>query len=73
MRLSGAADLIVSAGTPTQTDTVAEGVDDNWSQKIYPKALNNKHVAVTGAYVKDEAANNGWTEIHPVTSIAVIQ
>jgi hypothetical protein len=26
-----------------------------------------EHVAVTGTYVND--SHNGWTEIHPVTSI----
>jgi hypothetical protein len=30
------------------------------------------HVAITGSWVKD-MDHNGWLEIHPVTSIVVIQ
>jgi hypothetical protein len=56
---------------PSQRDTVAEGVCTNWHQHIYKSDMNNKHVSVTGAYVED--VERGWREIHPVTSITVIQ
>jgi hypothetical protein len=55
--------------TPTQTDTVDEGVCKTWQQLIYKASMNGQHVSVTGAYVEDE--EHGWREIHPVTSIVV--
>lgn len=53
---------------PIQHDTVAEGVCNNWGQK--PPDPSFKHVAITGAYVKD--MEHGWAEIHPVTSVKAV-
>jgi len=55
--------------TPTQEDTVKEGVCNNWHQGLYKESMDNKKVTVTGAYVEDE--EHRWMEIHPVTSISV--
>jgi hypothetical protein len=59
--------------TPTQPDTVAEGVCDGWHQHAYKSSMNGQHVSVTGAYVEDEEEDHGWREIHPVTSIVVVK
>jgi len=56
--------------TPTQEDTIKEGVCKGWHQGLYNESMNNKRVTVTGAYVEDE--EHGWREIHPVTSISVL-
>jgi hypothetical protein len=56
---------------PTQKDTVAEGVCNNWHQRVYNSSMNGQRVSVTGAYVEDE--QHGWREIHPVTSIVVVK
>ena len=55
----------------SQTDTLEEGVCDGFSQNIFAKDLVGHRVAATGAYVIDR--QHGWTELHPVTSIAPIQ
>ena len=54
----------------TQTDTLEEGVCEDFSQTIFDFDLLGKRVGVTGAYVID--MQHGWTEIHPVTSIVPI-
>jgi Bacterial SH3 domain len=56
---------------PTQPDTVAEGVCNGFQQTIFKNTNVGKHVRVTGDYVQD--MEHGWMEIHPVTSIQVIQ
>jgi hypothetical protein len=58
--------------SPSQKDAKKEGVCKNhWKQTLYNSNMNNKRVQVTGAYVTDQ--EHGWTEIHPVTSITLIQ
>jgi hypothetical protein len=54
-----------------QKDTRNEHVCDGFSQDVYKRAMLNKHVRVTGAFVTD--MEHGWTEIHPVTSINIIE
>lgn len=54
----------------TQPDALGEGVCEDFSQTIFDTDLYGKRVAATGAYVVDK--EHGWTEIHPVTSIAPI-
>lgn len=56
---------------PTQPDTVTEGVCNGFKQTIFSRTNVSKHVRVTGDYVQD--MEHGWMEIHPVTSITVIQ
>ena len=51
----------------TQSDTLAEGVCDGFSQTIFTPGLIGTRVAATGAYVMD--MEHGWMELHPVTSI----
>ena len=51
----------------SQSDTIAEGVCDGFSQTIFTRDLIGKRVAATGAYVIDR--QHGWMELHPVTSI----
>jgi hypothetical protein len=53
----------------TQKDTRAEHVCDGFSQHVYTPNMLGSHVRITGAYVTD--MEHGWTEIHPVTSIAI--
>jgi len=55
----------------SQTDTLEEGVCDDFSQDIFATNLVGHRVAATGAYVTDR--QHGWTELHPVTSIVPIQ
>jgi len=55
--------------TPSQEDTIKEGVCKGWHQGVYSESMNGKRVTVTGAYVEDE--EHGWREIHPVSSIRV--
>ena|ERR1700733_9176484 len=57
--------------TPTQQDTLAEGVCTGWHQNAYKSTMDGKHVSVTGAYVEDEEEDHGWREVHPVTVIRV--
>jgi hypothetical protein len=54
----------------SQSDTVAEGLCDGFSQTIFSTDLIGKRVAATGAYVIDR--QHGWMELHPVTSIVPI-
>jgi hypothetical protein len=54
----------------SQSDTLAEGVCDGFSQTIFTTDLIGKRVAATGAYVIDR--QHGWMELHPVTSIVPI-
>jgi hypothetical protein len=54
----------------SQSDTLAEGVCDGFSQAIFTTDLIGKRVAATGAYVIDR--QHGWMELHPVTSIVPI-
>jgi hypothetical protein len=54
----------------SQSDTIAEGVCDGFSQAIFTRDLIGKRVTATGAYVIDR--QHGWTELHPVTSIVPI-
>lgn len=57
---------------PKQQDTLDEGVCDGFQQTIFKrKTTLGKRVQVTGAYVQD--MEHGWREIHPVTSIKVIE
>jgi len=55
----------------SQTDTLEEGVCDGFSQNIFATTFVGHRVAATGAYVIDR--QHGWTELHPVTSIAPIE
>jgi hypothetical protein len=55
----------------TQADTQKEGVCNGFAQHVYTPSMKGKHVAITGAYVTD--MEHGWREIHPVTSIIVLQ
>ena len=55
----------------SQSDTIAEGVCDGFSQTIFTKDLIGKRVTATGAYVIDR--QHGWMELHPVTSIVPAQ
>ena len=56
----------------TQADTLQEGVCQNFQPNLYRTSMHGKHVSVTGAYIEDQSPNHGWREIHPVTSITVI-
>ena len=58
--------------TVTQPDTLQEGVCQNFHPNLYRTSMHGKHVSVTGAYIEDQSPNHGWREIHPVTSITVI-
>ncbi len=58
--------------TVKQHDTLQEGVCQNFHPNLYRTSMHGKHVAITGAYIEDESPNHGWREIHPVTSITVI-
>ncbi len=60
----------VCANPVTQADTIKEHACDNFSQKIYNKGMDGKHVTISGAYVTD--MEHGWSEVHPVSSITVI-
>ena len=60
----------VCAKTPTQPDTVKEGVCKGFSQNIFTPDMKSKRVRIVGVYVED--MEHGWREIHPVTSITVI-
>jgi len=55
----------------SQSDTIAEGVCDGFSQRIFTKDLIGERVTATGAYVIDR--QHGWMELHPVTSIVPVQ
>ena len=65
--------------TPTQANTVAERVCVRFRQDLPAMAIikanvkkkKGTKVEVTGAFITD--AEHGWNEIHPVTSIRVIQ
>jgi hypothetical protein len=61
----------ICAKKVTQKDTIAEGVCNGFQQTIYQTSMKGKRVSITGAYVED--MEHGWREIHPVTSIIVIQ
>lgn len=61
----------VCANPVTQKDTLKEGVCNGFHQNVFTKDMINKHVVVVGVYVTDE--EHGWNEIHPVTSIGIIQ
>ena len=54
----------------SQSDTIAEGACDGFSQTIFTRDLIGTRVAATGAYVIDR--QHGWMELHPVTSIVPI-
>jgi hypothetical protein len=54
----------------SQRDTIEEGVCDGFSQDFTTDAIGHR-VAATGAYVLDR--QHGWTELHPVTSIDLIE
>ncbi len=56
----------------TQHDTLQEGVCQNFHPNLYRTSMHGKRVSVTGAYIEDQSPNHGWREIHPVTSITVI-
>ena len=56
----------------TQKDTLQEGVCQNFHPNLYRTSMHGKHVSITGAYIEDQSPNHGWREIHPVTSITVI-
>ncbi len=60
----------VCQGTVTQADAQAACRDFHSTVEV-PK--QGTHVRVLGSYVFDSEANHGWMEIHPVTSIEVIQ
>jgi len=60
----------VCAKTPTQSDTVKEGVCNGFSQNIFTPDMKGKRVQIVGVYVED--MEHGWREIHPVTGITVI-
>jgi len=55
----------------SQRDTIEEGVCDGFSQNTFTTDLTGRRVAATGAYVLDR--EHGWTELHPVTSIVLIE
>ncbi|HLZ93524.1 MAG TPA: hypothetical protein VKQ28_17600 [Candidatus Acidoferrum sp.] len=55
-----------------QKDTLQEGVCQNFHPNLYRISMHGKHISVTGAYIQDQSPNHGWREIHPVTSITVI-
>jgi hypothetical protein len=57
------------AKTPTQADTVAEGVCNGFKQTLFKAAMRDKRVSITGDYVEDE--EHGWREIHPVTALTL--
>jgi hypothetical protein len=54
----------------SQRDTIEEGVCDGFSQDFTTDAIGHR-VTATGAYVLDR--QHGWTELHPVTSIDLIE
>jgi len=54
----------------TQKDTLLEKVCNAFHQDLYTSKLHGKRVTVTGVYVEDQ--EHGWREIHPVTSIALL-
>jgi hypothetical protein len=54
----------------SQSDTLEEGVCENFGQTIFATDLIGHRVAATGAYVIDR--QHGWAELHPVTSIVPI-
>ena len=56
----------------TQPDTLQEGVCQNFHPNLYRTSMHGKHVSITGPYIEDQSPNHGWREIHPVTSITVI-
>jgi hypothetical protein len=57
---------------PKQQDTLDEGVCKGFNQTIFKrKTTLGKRVQITGAYVQDR--EHGWREIHPVTSIKIIE
>jgi len=61
----------VCQGPDTQPDAIAACRDFHSPVKV-PKESGVK-VKVVGAFVWDTEADHGWTEIHPVTSMTVIQ
>lgn len=54
----------------TQADAQTACRDFHSSVEVPPKG---SHVRVLGSYVLDSEARHGWMEIHPVTSIEVVQ
>ncbi len=55
----------------TQPDAIAACRDFHSDVDI--PTQKKARVTVLGAYVLDKEANHGWMEIHPVTSITVVQ
>lgn len=53
-----------------QHDTLEQRSCAGFHQDVFNRRMIGKHVAVTGAYVRD--MDHGWNEIHPVTSIVVL-
>jgi hypothetical protein len=60
----------VCQGLVTQTDAIAACRDFHSPVKI---PAEGSKVRVLGRFVLDQEADHGWTEIHPVTSITVLQ
>jgi hypothetical protein len=54
-----------------QQDTIDEGVRTGFKQGMYKSSMHSKRVSVTGVYSQD--MEHGWREIHPVTSIRLLQ
>jgi len=60
----------VCQGLVTQTDAIAACRDFHSPVKVPAEGTK---VRVLGRFVLDQEADHGWTEIHPVTSITVVQ
>ena len=61
----------VCSNRVTQADVLREGVCAGFRQHLYEPDMLGKHVQVTGAFVID--MSHGWRELHPITSLVVIE